>query len=160
MLQPVNNNSVLSDDPALQYMELLLGNARILVRQSDIFSIESLKDINSGNPANHSAGSIYINEKMILVYSLSEQLELEHSIAENKTVCAVLNKGNVLISLACMEIAPFKHRIIKLHSLPECMQASASPIEALCLYKKDNDNDIKCVISADSLARFIDEYNI
>ncbi len=59
MIQSVNNNSVLSDNPALQYMELSLGDARILVRQSDLFSIESLKDINSDNPANHSAGSIY-----------------------------------------------------------------------------------------------------
>ena len=166
MLQAVNNDSVLSDDPALQYMELSLGNASILVRQTDLFSIESIKDINSDSPANHSAGSIYVKEQKILVYSLSGQLELEQSIAKNKTVCAVLNKGNVLISLACMEIIPFKHQIIKLHSLPECMQASscpetpAVPVGSLCLYKKDNDSDIKLVISTDSLTRFIDEHNV
>jgi len=160
MLQAVNNDRVLSDDPALQYMELSLGNASILVRQTDLFSIESIKDINSDSPANHSAGSIYVKEQKILVYSLSGQLELEQSIAKNKTVCAVLNKGNVLISLACMEIIPFKHQIIKLHSLPECMQASSCPVESLCLYKKDNDSDIKLVISTDSLTRFIDEHNV
>lgn len=159
MIQALINNSEVFDDASLQYMSLSLGDVKLLVLQSDIISLESLQDIDFEKPSKDCIGWLNIENQKTPVYSFTERLGIEFSISVNKNVCAVLRGEDYYISVMCLEATPFKHEIINTNDLPECMKSVPTPIDALCLYKNNNKNDINFIISAMSLVKYIYEYD-
>lgn len=160
MLPVVKKDNELFDDEYLQYMSLSLGNIKLLAIQPSIISIDSIQDIDCETPSKRSVGWIHLDNHKLPVYSFTERLELEQTITNNKKICAILKDEESYISLMCLEATPFKHQIVKLTPLPECMQASPSPVDSLCLYKNANKSDIGIIISTRSIVKYINEYEI
>ena len=141
----------------LDYMSLSLGELDLLALQSSIVSLESMRDIDSGSPRPGSIGWLYCGNQQVPVYSLAENLEIEQDISSSKNICAILKHQDTYLSLMCCEVTPFRQKIVKLHSLPDCMQSTPTPIDSLCLCKTDNISDIKFITSAKKLGRYINE---
>lgn len=158
MLQTEKKENDLNDNTPLKYMSLSLGELNLLALQSSIVSIESIRDIDSESPRPGSVGWLHYGNHKIPVYSLTENLEIEHNISTKKNICAILKDQDTYLSLMCYEVTPFRKKIVKLHSLPECMQSTSTPINSLCLFKNSNDSDIKFITSAITLNNYINEY--
>jgi len=156
MLQTADIDNVPFDDVSIPYMSLSLGSVILLARQSEIVSIGSIQDIDLEKPSERSIGWIHFDNHNIPVYCLTDKFEIDHFISNDKTIYVVLKNDDTYISLMCAEATSFKHQVVKLHPLPDCMQAAPCPIKSLCLYKDVNNNsDVNFVISANSLASYI-----
>jgi len=155
MLQTADKGNASFDNVSDKYMSLSLGSVNLLVQQSEIASIGNIQDIDLEKPSQRSIGWIHFNSHKIPVYCLTELLEIEHFISNNKTIYAVLKDDETYISIMCVEATSFKHQVVKLHPLPECMQTAPCPVNTLCLYKDTNNIDVNFVISTKSLAGYI-----
>lgn len=141
-----------------QYTVLSLGGLDLLVKQSEVLSIESCNDIDSEDPLNGALGWLTVENAKIPVYSLSDQLVVETAISEGKSICAILKDENSCISLLCTDTGSFKKPIVKTLPLPQCMQFVSSPIELLCLCKNETGPVISFVASPKSLFNYITQY--
>jgi len=155
MLQAADKDNLPFDDASIQYMSLSLGRVTLLAQQSEIVSIGSIQDIDLEKPSERSIGWIYFDNHNVPVYCLTERLDIEHFISNEKTIYAILKNEDTYISLMCVEATSFKHKVVKLQPLPECMQAVPSPINSFCLYNDVNNSGVNFVISAKSLASYI-----
>ena len=138
-----------------QFMLLSSGTMKFLVEQSSIVAIEALSDVVCDMPTNNALGWLLYNNRKLPVYSFTDQLDFEHSISGAKPICVVLKHQEPCIAMMCTEAAAFKHNIHKRSQLPECMRASPSPIESICLCKIDDQITVDFVISAKSLLEYI-----
>ena len=157
MLQTGAKEHNLNGNNPLQYMSLSVGGLDLLALQSSIVSLESIQDIDSKSPRPGSVGWLHYDNHQIPVYSLAENLEVERDISTHKNICAILKDQDTYLSLMCSEVNPFRQKIVKLHSLPECMQSTPTPINSLCLCKNNNDSYIKFITSAITLNHYINE---
>jgi len=159
MIQALKKDNELLDDEYLQFMSLSLGNIELLALQSSVISIDGIQDIDYEEPSIKSVGWVNFDNHRIPVYSFTERFDLEQSISNNnKKICAVLKDEDIFISLMCLEATSFRQQIVKLTSLPECMQAQPSPIDSLCLCRNDNKSDVGFIITTKSIVKYINQY--
>lgn len=155
MLQAVNPDHEVETELSFPYMALYIGNVKLLALQSSIVSIASAQEIDFEMPSRDSIGWLDFNKQKVPVYSLTERLDIEHSASPENTICVVIKDNDAYIALMCQQAIPFRNNIIKLYSLPDCMQSTASPIDTLCLHKNGTNSDISYFISHNSLLNFI-----
>ena len=141
-----------------QYTALSFGGLDLLVNQSEVLSIESCNNIDREYPLSGALGWLTVENAKIPVYSLSDQLAVETTISESKTICAILKDENSCISLLCTDTGSFKQPIVKMLPMPQCMQLVSSPIESLCLCKNKAGPVISFVASPNSLFNYIIQY--
>lgn len=137
------------------YMALTIGNREVLTASAEILSIEKLENIEPGSPAYNAIGSILYYGNHIPAYSMSDNLDVDTAGSGENTVCVVLRRDAFAIALACRRAAPFAYPIIRSFPLPECMRANRTPIHTLCRYVDNGQDKIVCVVSIDTIIRYI-----
>lgn len=157
MNQAALQENVIVDENTSKYMHLSTESMNILIPRTDIISVESKQAIENSDPTSLSYEYIQYKDSRIPVYSLSDRLEVGNRLPDDNSIFAILKYYDSYISLACIEVSAFREQIIKNQPLPECLQVTPGPIESLCLYNNNNSRDVIFIVSAKSLARFIDE---
>ena len=157
MTQNATLKTPYSEGDQPQYISLSFGKNSVLVPQSSIVSIEALSDLYCDDTSDSEAPNLWYNDSKLIVYSLSDQFDIERQITSNKTICAVLRYQEQCIAMVCTEAIPFKHNIIKITPLPECMRALATPIESICLCRIGDKTAVNFVINAESLFKYINQ---
>ncbi len=144
-----------TEDDQPQYMAVSLGRKKFLVEQSSIAAIEALSDVDRSNPSDNTVGWLLYNNIKLPVYSFTDQFDVEESVSDNKAICVVLKHQEPCAAMMCTEATPVKHFLHRIQPLPECIKASPTPIESLCLYKTGDQSIVNFVISAKSLVDYV-----
>lgn len=158
MSQTAYQNNVSYNEGIAEYMSLLIGSINILAPRNEIISLESIQSVDTNNPAAESIGYIQYEGNRVAVYCLSEQMKLQNKSPKDNLLCAILEYEGSYISLACLEANAFSRQIVKRQPLPECIQGAAGPIESLFIYDSNNTRDAAFIVTAESLARFVAEF--
>jgi len=151
MIPPATQQPDSHIEAAPAFVSLSIGDVKILTQQSNITSIESSVDVDYSTGNYGAIGSINCNNQSIPVFRINDQLECVNEKPGEKMVCAVLKNNAETIALMCQEVSAFRQPVVKINSLPECMQTAACPVDSLCLYAENNLSKIGFVVNANSL---------
>ncbi|MGB5396800.1 MAG: hypothetical protein WBN96_06590 [Gammaproteobacteria bacterium] len=154
MIHPATQQPDSDIEAAPAFVSLSIGDVKILTQQSNITSIESSVDVDYSAGKDGAIGSINFNNQSIPVFRFNDQFECVNDKPGNIMVCAVLKNNAETIALMCQEVAAFRHPVVKINPLPECMQMDVCPVDSLCLYADNNQSKIGFVISANSLLEY------
>lgn len=158
MAQTAVINNEISETPTPQYISLSLDNVNLLTEQTNITSIEDTKEIDYTDSLEGSVGWLHYNNHKIPVYGINDKFEVMNSRPDERMICAVLNSNDSYISILCRQVSTFKHQIVKIEHLPECMQTPACIIDSMCLYTNNSTNNIDFIVDPESLVKYFNEY--
>lgn len=140
---------------AEQYVALAFDKSIFLFKQLDVFSFESMVDVDVEVRKNNSLGVINISGYEIPVYCLNDDLSVMKSIPASRSVCVIL-KGHKY-ALLCKDIRVLDFEEMKEFDLPECMSPKYMPVSKICIYKTTNgvEDKVAMLVSSDDLEAYI-----
>lgn len=140
---------------AEQYVALAFDKSIFLFKQMDVYSFESIVDVDVEVRKSNSLGVINISGHEIPVYCLNDDLSIMKSIQTNRTVCVIL-KGHKY-ALLCKDIRVLDFEEMKEFDLPECMYTQFMPVSKICIYTTTNsvEDKVAMLVSSDDLESYI-----
>ena len=150
---------LINSKSATTYIALSIGMRKLLTDRKNIKSIESINVLDTSEPLTNSIGSLKINNETVPVYNINDKLEIDGLSAGENTVCAVLSVDGEYISIACKEVSAFTDTIIRIDSLPECMQTVVCPVDTLCLVAASNAKNVEFITSPETLRNYFHNYD-
>lgn len=160
----LQQNVVQSPKPAGQLwdsriMMLSLDRLNIFIPQVDILTFEGVQEVNLSDKQQHSVGNLQQNDRNIPAFCLSDEFELLEEIPEKRSICVILREQNSYIGLLCNEIRALEYAEINIQSLPACMAAAPTPLDALFIYRQqDNESHFGMLIRTNTLDNYIRGY--
>lgn len=132
------------------FARLTLDRYQWLLPQTEIYSLESLADIDQDVRAPHSIGAIGLGGQWWSVYCLSGELQRLRQIPASRRTCALLDNRADRFGLVCDQVETLADAP-RLLELPACMRVPDSPIQALALL----DGQLGCVTTTEHLAALL-----
>ncbi|MCB1780682.1 MAG: hypothetical protein KDJ34_11465 [Candidatus Competibacteraceae bacterium] len=129
---------------------LTLDGYRWLLPQTEIYSLESLLDIDQEVRTSHSIGAVGFRGEWWPVYCLSGEMQLLPHIPDSRRNCVLLDNHADRLGLICDHvetIAADQHLL----ELPACMRLPGSPLQALALLN----GRLGCVTTTEHLAALL-----
>ncbi|MCW9015182.1 MAG: hypothetical protein OQL06_15550 [Gammaproteobacteria bacterium] len=157
MMTNVEPKNILCKDRETNLMVITIDNNCYYIPQKDIFSFESVQDLDVEEKLTNSVGRISIVKEKIPVYCFSGDLELLDRPTDNIKICVLLNKIN--IALLCDDIRVANVINIKIVEMAECMKSNNSPVDSFCLLEGDNSiASLGILIRSLSIKNYINNY--
>lgn len=140
-----------SSKTAEQYVGLTFDKNVLLFKQLDIYSFESLVDVDTETRKSNSLGVIKVSGYEVPVYCLGDDLSLMKNIPVSRSVCVILKSHNY--ALLCKDIRVLDFDEMKEFDLPECMSHQYMPISKICIYRKPNspEDKVAMLVSSEDL---------
>jgi len=132
------------------FAALTLDGYRWLLPQTEIYSLESLPDIDQEVRAPHSIGAVGSGGEWWPVYCLSGELQLLPQIPDSRRACVLLNNRADHFGLVCDQVETLAEAP-RLLDVPVCMRLPDSPLQALTLL----DGGLGCVTTTEHLAALL-----
>lgn len=149
---PMNGRLSLADQSRQAAAALLKIDALdLLIQQSEIRTLESVSDVDSGDPDKGSVGWIRFAQQRWPVFCLSSRLDLQLDIPATRGTCVLLALQNGYAGLLCDDVTILKQVSERLYELPVAMRRRDTPIRGVVAYNQG----IACVSDAGRLAAYI-----
>ena len=144
-----------SPKAAEQYVGLTFDKSVLLFKQRDIYSFESLVDVDADSRKSNSLGVINVSGYEVPVYCLDDDLSVVKSIPDSRSVCVILKGHNC--ALLCKDIRVLDFDEMKEFDLPECMSHQYMPVSKICIYRKPNspEDKVSMLVSSENLEVYI-----
>ena len=132
------------------FAKLTLDGCLWLLPQTEIYSLESLLDIDQDVRAPHSIGAMGLGDEWWPVYCLSGELQRLQQIPDRRRACTLLDNRADRFGLVCDQVETLAEAP-RLLELPACMRLPGSPIQALALM----DGELGYVTTTEHLAALL-----
>ena len=136
------------------FMVVSIDQVNIVVPGQDVSTFESVHDLETSDLSHNSIGWVRYSGNRIPVYCFTDTFDMSDYLLENRSICVVLNDSD--IAFMCSEIRALEYTVDQILPLPDCMANSATPVEAFCLYKRDNETRTAMLCGARSIRKFIE----
>lgn len=153
MNQLAHQSLYIKGGPVAELMQLSFGSRSLLMARDQIRIFHSNYDIQQNEAGTGSVGWIQSGTMRLPVYSFTDEFTLSDKIRQEQSICVVVER--VDIAFMCDEIKVMDGSLKKIVALPACIAVSATPIENICLYHKDNQLVTGLLCSADSIKKCI-----
>lgn len=136
------------------YAALQLDGRRLLLPQSEVFSLEPTQDLDASEADGVGiVGYITLTGKMVPVYCFTRELVLSEIIPEVYRLCVLLQgQQGVLFGILCNNVTAIETANSQLLPVPNCMRLPNMPICSLLL----SDEELICITTAANIEALIE----
>ena len=145
-----------SKNQSIDMLSVSIGGRCFLLERDAVKSCQSIKGIDTAEPARKSVGWMAFDHGRYPVYSMTTDLDLIDEIDENRKLCLVMPEASCAI--LCDEIKPQQIDSMIIHKLPECMMLDSTPVEAYAINSGVDSLDHTIILSSSRLKQFINRF--
>jgi hypothetical protein len=136
-------------DWSTRFVTLVFGGLKLLIPQSDIYSLEPTVDMTPDVTHIGSVGQLKQSGETWALYAFSPELILLNSCPETYHIAILMKNVHPLYGLLCEQVDTIDLSQIIIHPVPAVMNAHNSPLLALALHG----NEVWFITSASALSQ-------
>ena len=132
-----------------------MGKEKYLIPQGEVIALEPAMDIDRSGSFEGSIGVIAYEDKLLPVYSLTNNLGLSGELPESARICICLHHEDAEFGIVCDEVDSLQDLNFTVVAIPECMRSDNCPVDNLAVYGSKVVN----IISSESLLKLLPDLN-